>query len=883
MGMAITPLAGMRCQFCQKPISLLRRLSDPEFCSAQHREQFAQQEAELAMARLMPVVRQARGRGSKEAESAAAVAVLEPPPAPPPAITLASTIPWPPQQTRSYWCFALPADPILPPVGVMLQEPPLRWSARAPEWATSVVALWPVNRPPRRELEVPVAVAPLTCAVPASPLRPMPWILPNLEQIPDAVTALAPLRLPLGRRAVTGFAAEVPALPWPATVWYPRVSTPAAVGLGTCGSVEPAPLRPAVATGTMARPDLDPPAFSAADPQLGNSAVPFVSGTLPQEWHGYLRRMEQQLVRVAEQAGLCGRQPLPWLTSRSLPVEGHGAALPLPFPVERSWPEMPATIPALMIGIGGLRPLPALLPTVWGPTIQASEAPPLIAPPVLLWSLLPARPALQLCVGTLGAPPPGPRIAATIAATMGSAEPVPCLTFNWPPALASTPALVQSNQLVAVPEPRAHQALAIAQDPHVIPLEPPKPQTLAWPGLGSSAPLPAVQLPLAPPSPQRSVELAGIESQPLPAPPAVIVPGSGGTRLAKSSTSQPALFSLSHLFPGRRDQAVGSSRLETCPWRSKPVLPPTRLPRISLQERNATRARALQEVRQVLQKQTIDRARLFWRLAPADLKWLALALPVILGVWLWPKKTVSVSVPSPVTLVKPAVKSAVGNGYLEKVFQSNLNLGGFEERIASRSSIHLEEDFSAGLGLWDGEGNWARSWYYDKGGVIRPGRMAIYQPSIPMEDYQLLLTAAVERRSISWMVRASDLRNYIAARLHIAGSGPGQRLSFERWTVKEGRVIRRQVLPLATNLGTATTARIQMDITGTTFTTMLNDQVIDVFTDSSHPSGGVGLFSSDGDQPRIYRLVLTHQHDFFGKLCSFLAPHPITKAGTIRP
>ncbi|OYW12366.1 MAG: hypothetical protein B7X34_01960, partial [Acidobacteriia bacterium 12-62-4] len=213
----------------------------------------------------------------------------------------------------------------------------------------------------------------------------------------------------------------------------------------------------------------------------------------------------------------------------------------------------------------------------------------------------------------------------------------------------------------------------------------------------------------------------------------------------------------------------------------------------------------------------------------------------------------------------------------------NTNLGGFEERIASRSSIHLEEDFSAGLGLWEGEGNWARSWYYDKSGVVRPGRMAIYQPSIPMEDYQLLLTAAVERRSISWMVRASNLRNYIAARLNVSGSGPNQRLSFERWTVKDGRVTRRQILPLATTLGTATTARLRMDVVGNTFTTMLQDQVIDVFTDSSHATGGVGLFSSDADQPRIYRLELTHQHDFFGKLCSFLAPHPITKAGTIRP
>jgi hypothetical protein len=653
--------------------------------------------------------------------------------------------------------------------------------------------------------------------------------------------------------------------------------------LATASSVESSPIHPAISRPAADVYFVDPLAFSIPCSKTGRGPAALLTGMLAQECHGYQARMEQQLEALAEQTGLYGCLPLARTPICSIPFELKHTAVPLPHLVAQSWPQMPGLSSSPALVVSGLFAVAAPRRADSDSGIQSSDESPLLGGPTVLRPRQPAQAEPFLALGPLAAPPPGPQVKTAAPMAPATPEPYHRTTPCWPSTVPIAPRLERSDRLIKVPAPVARPAAVVVPDPQVILAPPIGPHLIPGPGLHGTAPLRGAPVPLAAPSAHGPVALAELECQAYPAPPAVIVPGSAGARLAKSSDRQPALLSINHLFPGRRDQAARDPQLEVSPWRSKPVLPPARLPRISLQERNATRAGALKEVRQVLQQQTIDRARRFWRLAPADLKWLALALPVILGVWLSPKKAVSVSVPSPVTLVNPAAKSVGGNSYLEKVFQSDLNFGGFEERIATRSSIYLEEDFSAGLGLWEGDSNWARSWRYDKGGVIHPGRMAIYQPSLPMGDYQLNLTAAVERRSISWMVRASNLRNYIAARLHIAGSGANQRLSFERWTVKEGRVTRRQILPLATTLGTATTVRIQMDVAGSTFTTMLNDQVIDVFTDSSHPSGGVGLFSSDGDQPRIYRLVLQHQHDFFGKLCSFFAPHPITKAGTLRP
>jgi hypothetical protein len=876
----------MRCQFCQQPISLLRRLSDPEFCSAKHREEYAQRESAMALARLRPVAKQAASRERPPQPTSNAVAVMEPGEMEVRG-TLAGVIPSPPLQTRSYWCYELPADPIDPPIGVMLREAPMRWRDLEPAWATSVVAMWPVNQPSRPEAGHPLPPAQFHFALPASPLYPLPWIGPEGPAVPEARESLIPLIIlpawSLPHRQPEATAAD----PFPVDLLRPAVpvagGTPWAfapavkmtAGLGRAPSLVPVPI-----------PE-DPLAFGEFRPSKGTSLTPFASGALAQEQQNYVQRMEQQLLQLAEQTGLYGRLPAAAPAGRPLPPASRGAAAECSFGERRMLPAFLGTrlTPDLATAVG----LPPSGPRTASVPVQscAGNVEPLPCSAGVAWPVLPARSTSDLTHGELVAPPAVSGVAPVIRLATAGGEPHFDTLYCWPSSRHTGASFALVDRLARSAEPLPQVAAAPVQEPVALPAEPlisrAVPVASTRPTAAGLTPGPTTMAPLPPPSRRTPASQTGAELHPHPGRPSVIVPVSAGVDRTRSSVNRQNLVSIKHLFPGLRDQASRNARLETCAWRGKPVLPPTRLPRISLQERNATRAHALKDVRQVLQQQTIDRARRFWKLAPADLKWLALALPLILGVWLWPKEPVSVSVPSPVAVVKTTAKTAAGSSYLEKVLQSNLNLGGFEERIANRSSIHLEEDFSAGLGLWDGDGNWARSWFYDKSGVVRPGRMAIYQPSIPMEDYQLALTAAVERRSISWMVRATNLRNYIAARLNVMGTGANQRLTFERWTVKEGRVTRRQVLPLATTLGSATTARIRMEVTGNTFTTMLQDQVIDVFTDSSHPTGGVGLFSTDGDQPRIYRLELTHQHDFFGKLCSFLAPHPITKAGTIRP
>ena len=204
----------------------------------------------------------------------------------------------------------------------------------------------------------------------------------------------------------------------------------------------------------------------------------------------------------------------------------------------------------------------------------------------------------------------------------------------------------------------------------------------------------------------------------------------------------------------------------------------------------------------------------------------------------------------------------------------------FTARIASRASVNFNEDFRNGLSSWDGRGEWARSWSYDRAGTVRPGHMAIYQPSVGLKDYVFEMKASVERHSIQWMVRAANMQNYHFARLNVTPGAPLTRLELERWTVINGRVGKVTRLPLPHGGANQTLYAIRVEVRGDSITTYLQDQVIDTFNDARLQDGGVGLVGGSDDRPRIYGIRVTHQNDFFGKLCSFLAPQPIHTQGS---
>jgi hypothetical protein len=312
-----------------------------------------------------------------------------------------------------------------------------------------------------------------------------------------------------------------------------------------------------------------------------------------------------------------------------------------------------------------------------------------------------------------------------------------------------------------------------------------------------------------------------------------------------------------------------------------------------------------------------DTLRNAWRKAshlPSDLKWIAMVVPLVLGIWVLSRPTAA----EPSGIMAQATREVAQPPILEEKEQQLAAVKPFSvtpveterlpiERainpihsparkvsvdsspgawdtftagIANRASVDLIEDFHNGLSSWEGRGEWARSWSYDRSGTVRPGHMAIYQPTVNLRNYVMEMKASIERRSIQWMVRASSPDNYHFARLNVTPGAPLTKLELERWTVINGRTGRVTRLPLPHGGANQTVYSIRVEVHGDSITTYLQDQVIDTFNDTRLQEGGVGLVGAPDDRARIYGIRVYHQNDFLGKLCSFLAPLPITSQGS---
>ena len=301
---------------------------------------------------------------------------------------------------------------------------------------------------------------------------------------------------------------------------------------------------------------------------------------------------------------------------------------------------------------------------------------------------------------------------------------------------------------------------------------------------------------------------------------------------------------------------------------------------------------------------------LFWRKAPADLKWITLSLPVVLVVWMMtsgrnhpkpanpipaplessasvgagetetaalPVKGQKAAAETKEALVKGTVAPAPPAPSPEKVEEGSWSK--FMQRVTYRSAIAHEEDFRSGLSQWEGRGAWTSTWNYDRNGLLRPGQLALFSPSLEMTDYHLEVTGSLDRRSFGWVFRATDMNNYYGGRLVETRPGPMPTVTLERFIVAGGKKIKSQFFPVPLPMRGESIFTVAVEVAGNSFTTSVQGQIVDSFNDDRLTSGGVGLFALKGEESRIFRISLTHNNDLFGRLCAMIAPRETISPG----
>ena len=264
----------------------------------------------------------------------------------------------------------------------------------------------------------------------------------------------------------------------------------------------------------------------------------------------------------------------------------------------------------------------------------------------------------------------------------------------------------------------------------------------------------------------------------------------------------------------------------------------------------------------------LDPATRFWKIAPADLKWITLALPIVLALTLMPTLSRPWKASSP-SNSKSSGTSVIGD-FLESNFSS------VHHSITQRAAINWSDDFRSGLSSWEGVDNWAKTWAYDEAGFIRPGNLAVARPTVHMSDYTVEFLGQIETKALSWVFRAADLDNYYAIKIAITKPGPLPTVSIVRQAVVNGRAEKIAELPIPmSGLRNDTVYRVRMDVAGNSFSTYVQGQLVDTFTDDRLKSGGVGFYSSAGERYRLRWVGVTYQYDFLGRLCALLAPYSV--------
>jgi hypothetical protein len=264
----------------------------------------------------------------------------------------------------------------------------------------------------------------------------------------------------------------------------------------------------------------------------------------------------------------------------------------------------------------------------------------------------------------------------------------------------------------------------------------------------------------------------------------------------------------------------------------------------------------------------------FWKHAPRDLKLLVFGIPILLGLALQPRL-------KKIPFTAPPQAAGIQRG-IERNFRTKLNeqFKAVRQTMVDRAAIALDEDFRAGLDDWTSRGG-TTDWAFDATGFVRPGPLALYRPSIDLTDYQLQFLGLIDKKALSWVVRAADFDDYYVVKLVVLKPGPVPTIGVTRYAVIHGVAQDRADTMAFINAREDMLYRVRMDIHGDDLALTVQGQLIDSWSEPRLRTGGVGFFTARGEASRLRWVQVTHQYDMLGRLCAYLAPYniPSTNGG----
>jgi hypothetical protein len=199
-------------------------------------------------------------------------------------------------------------------------------------------------------------------------------------------------------------------------------------------------------------------------------------------------------------------------------------------------------------------------------------------------------------------------------------------------------------------------------------------------------------------------------------------------------------------------------------------------------------------------------------------------------------------------------------------------LSSLRNTIKRRAAVQFSDDFRSGLDDWESNKNLATSWTYDEAGFVRPGALAVYRPTMDLEDYSVEFLGQIEQKGMGVAFRVIDWDHYYAVKITLVKPGPLPAIELVRYAVEGNREVAKTSHRFPVTFHDTSLCRFRLDVHGNEFTLINQGQIVDDWTDDRYPRGGVGFFCGKGERARLRWVEVTHQNDPVGRICALLAP-----------
>jgi hypothetical protein len=175
------------------------------------------------------------------------------------------------------------------------------------------------------------------------------------------------------------------------------------------------------------------------------------------------------------------------------------------------------------------------------------------------------------------------------------------------------------------------------------------------------------------------------------------------------------------------------------------------------------------------------------------------------------------------------------------------------------------------------------NWRRNVAGYAQTGALALFSPTAKFSDYKLEFFGQIEQKSIGWVVRAKDEKNYHAMKFTKIESGLRPIIAMVHYSVVDGKRGRTLQSPLNVMVHNNRPFTVAVTVRGKSLVTEVDGEEVDRFREEALPVGGVGFFSDAGETARLYWARVTKNDDWLGHVCAFLSGGESQATAALQP